>query len=107
MDADKGILRYRGYPIEQLAEQSSFMEVAWLLLEGELPPDAQLGAFKKPIHDNRVPPARIERIFDGLAEDPHPMGALIAAFGALGTFYPEAHNVGAAEVWRPQNHLVA
>ena len=90
IDGDKGILRYRGYPIEQLAEQSSFIEVAWLLLEGELPTDAQLDAFKKTIHDNRVPPARIEQIFDGLAEDPHPMGALIAAFGALGTFYPEA-----------------
>src|SRR6185503_13313289 len=87
IDGDKGILRYRGYPIEQLAEQSSFMEVAWLLLEGELPTDAQLDSFKTAIHDNRVPPARIERIFDGLAEDPHPMGALIAAFGALGTFY--------------------
>jgi citrate synthase len=106
IDGDKGILRYRGYPIEQLAEQSSFMEVAWLLLEGELPTDAQLDSFKTAIHDNRVPPARIERIFDGLAEDPHPMGALIAAFGALGTFYPEAHNVGSAEVRRRQIHRI-
>jgi citrate synthase len=106
IDGDKGILRYRGYPIEQLAEQSSFMEVAWLLLEGELPTDGQLDGFKKAIHDNRVPPPRIERIFDGLAEDPHPMGALIATFGALGTFYPEAHNVASAEVRRRQIHRI-
>src|SRR5262245_5182478 len=106
IDGDKGILRYRGYPIEQLAEQSSFMEVAWLLLEGELPTDEQLDAFKKAIHDHRMPPARIERIFDGLAEDPHPMGALIAAFGALGTFYPEGHDVASAEVRRKQIYRI-
>src|SRR3954453_11712117 len=59
IDGDKGILRYRGYPIEQLAEQSSFLEVAWLLLEGELPTEAALDRFKRTIHDNRVPPPRI------------------------------------------------
>src|SRR5215471_5285214 len=73
IDGDKGILRYRGYPIEQLAEQSSFLEVAWLLLEGELPAEAALDRFKHTIHDNRVPPARIAALFDGMAEDPHPM----------------------------------
>ncbi|HJY34816.1 MAG TPA: citrate/2-methylcitrate synthase, partial [Vicinamibacterales bacterium] len=93
IDGDAGILRYRGYPIEQLAEKSSFLEVALLLLDGELPSQAGLDAWKATIHDHRVPPARIQALFDGLAEDPHPMGALIAAFGALGTFYPEAHKI--------------
>ena len=69
-------------------------------------PTTSSTASRGAIHDNRVPPARIERIFDGLAEDPHPMGALIAAFGALGTFYPEAHNVGSAEVRRRQIHRI-
>jgi citrate synthase len=98
IDGDAGILRYRGYPIEQLAEKSSFLEVALLLLDGELPSQAELDAWKATIHDHRVPPARIQALFDGLAEDPHPMGALIAAFGALGTFYPEAHKINDADV---------
>jgi citrate synthase len=102
IDGDKGILRYRGFPIEQLAEQSSFLEVAWLLLEGELPTRTQLEGWKKAIHDHRVPPARLETIFDGLAENPHPMGALIASFGALGTFYPEAHDIADNAVRRRQ-----
>ena len=93
IDGDKGILRYRGYPIEQLAEKSSYLETAYLLLQGELPTASQLQAWTSAIHDNRVPPARIAALFDAMAEDPHPMGALIAAFGALGTFYPEAQNV--------------
>jgi citrate synthase len=102
IDGDAGILRYRGYPIEQLAEKSSFLEVALLLLDGELPSQAELDAWKATIHDHRVPPARIQALFDGLAEDPHPMGALIAAFGALGTFYPEAHKITDADVRRRQ-----
>ncbi len=93
IDGDKGILRYRGYPIEQLAENSSYLETAYLLLQGELPTATQLQAWTSAIHDHRVPPARIAALFDAMAEDPHPMGALIAAFGALGTFYPEAQNV--------------
>jgi len=93
IDGDKGILRYRGYPIEQLAEKSSYLETAYLLLQGELPTAAQLGTWTQTVHDNRIPPARIAGLFDAMAEDPHPMGALISSFGALGTFYPEAQNV--------------
>jgi citrate synthase len=93
IDGDKGILRYRGYPIEQLAEKSSYLETAYLLLRGELPSAPQLQEWTKVVHDNRVPPARIAGLFDAMAEDPHPMGALIASFAALGTFYPEAQNV--------------
>ena len=106
IDGDKGILRYRGYPIDQLAEQSSFLETAWLVLEGELPTASELKAFTAAIHDNRVPPARIAGLFDGLAEDPHPMGALIASFGALGTFYPESHNISDPDVRRRQVHRI-
>ena len=93
IDGDKGILRYRGYPIEQLAEKSSYLETAYLLLHGELPTAAQLDTWTRTVHDNRIPPARIAGLFDAMAEDPHPMGALISSFGALGTFYPEAQNV--------------
>ncbi len=93
IDGDKGILRYRGYPIEQLAEKSSYLETAYLLLQGDLPTAAQLGTWTQTVHDNRMPPARIAGLFDAMAEDPHPMGALISSFGALGTFYPEAQNV--------------
>jgi citrate synthase len=106
IDGDKGILRYRGYPIEQLAEDSSFLETAALILDGELPSKDRLAEFTAAIHDERVPPARLAGIFDGLAEDPHPMGALIAAFGALGTFYPEAHDIHNPEVRRRQVHRI-
>ncbi|HEY8535892.1 MAG TPA: citrate/2-methylcitrate synthase, partial [Vicinamibacterales bacterium] len=106
IDGDNGVLRYRGYPIEQLAEQSSFLETAALLLDGELPDRAALDAFRAAIEAHREPPARIQALFAGLAEDPHPMGALIAAFGALGTYYPEARNIQDAEVRRRQIHRI-
>ena len=106
IDGDKGILRYRGYPIEQLAEQSSFLETAWLVLEGELPTRVQLKAFTRAIHDHRVPPARLAGLFDGLADDPHPMGALIAAFAALGTFYPEARDIQDPAIRRTQMYRI-
>ena len=106
IDGDRGILRYRGYPIEQLAEQSSFLETAALILDGELPDRARLDEFTRAIHDHRVPPARLAGLFDGLAEDPHPMGALIAGFGALGTFYPEAHDIHDPANRRRQIHRI-
>ena len=102
IDGGKGVLWYRGYPIEQLAEGSSFVETAYLLYHGELPTPAQLVSWQRSIETERVPPARIERLFDGMAEDPHPMGALIAAFGALGTFYPEAHDIHDEDARRRQ-----
>jgi citrate synthase len=106
IDGDKGILRYRGYPIEQLAEDSSFLETAWLILEGELPTSAQLAEWTTAIHDHRVPPDRITGLFAGLAADPHPMGALIAAFAALGTYYPEAHDISDPAVRRRQIYRI-
>ena len=106
IDGDRGILRYRGVPIEQLAEQSSFLETACLLIDGELPSASHLEAFRRAVHDHRVPPARLQGLFDGLAEDPHPMGALIAAFGALGTFYPEARDIQDEESRRRQVYRI-
>jgi citrate synthase len=106
IDGDRGILRYRGYPIEQLAEQSTFLETAWLVLYGELPSKAELERWTRAIHDHRVPPARLAGLFGGLADDPHPMGALIAAFGALGTFYPESHDIHDAETRRRQIYRI-
>ena len=106
IDGGKGILRYRGYPIEQLAEQSSFLETARLLLDGELPTGAELAAFRQAIHDHRVPPERLHRLFDGLAEDPHPMGAFITSLAALGTYYPEARDVHDPQVRRRQIYRI-
>src|SRR5512137_1102809 len=65
IDGDKGILRYRGYPIDQLAEESSFIETAYLVLEGELPNSAELAGFTNTIESHRTPPAGIEELFQG------------------------------------------
>jgi citrate synthase len=93
IDGDRGILRHRGYPIEQLAEQSSFLETAYLLLHGELPSAAQLDAWTRDVHAHRVSPDRLDRLFDGFSPDAHPMGVLIAAWGALSTYYPDARAI--------------
>jgi citrate synthase len=90
IDGDRGILRYRGYPIEQLAEKSSYLETAYLLLQGELPARADLDAWIKSLDEHRLLPEGIERLFDGFPDDAHPMGVLISGFGALSTFYPDA-----------------
>ena len=90
IDGDRGILQYRGYPIEQLAEKSTCLETAYLLLRGELPSAAELASWTKAVHDHRLLPERIEGLLDGFARDAHPMGVLISGFAALSTFYPEA-----------------
>ena len=104
IDGDRGILRYRGYPIEQLAEQSSYLETAYLLLHGELPRGAQLSAWTEVIHSHRVPPDGFERLLDGFAPDPHPMGTLIASFAALSTYYPESKAIFDEPTRRTQMH---
>ncbi len=104
IDGDRGILRYRGYPIEQLAEQSSYLETAYLLLHGELPSGAQLSAWTQVIHEHRVPPDGIERLLDGFPGDPHPMGVLIASFAALSTHYPESKAIFDETTRRTQIH---
>ena len=103
LDGDSGILRYRGYPIEQLAEHSTYLEVAYLLVHGELPSRAQLDAWVGDIthhtylHDNFR-----KRFLDGFHYDAHPMGMLVSGISALSTFYPEARMVSDAEVRRRQ-----
>jgi citrate synthase len=92
IDGDKGLLRYRGYPIDQLAERSSFIEVAYLLLNGELPSAEQLDAFRNTIVHHTFAHENVKKFIDGFHHDAHPMGILVGTVGALSTFYPEAKN---------------
>jgi citrate synthase len=93
IDGDKGILRYRGYPIEQLAEKSSYLEVAYLILYGELPTQSQLDVWTKEITHHTLIHENIKDLYTGFRYDAHPMGMLISSVAALSTFYPEARNV--------------
>ncbi len=93
IDGDRGILRYRGYPIEDLAEQASFLEVAYLLSEGELPNQAQLDRWIHDITYHTYVHTNIIKFLEGFRYDAHPMGMLLGAIGALSTFYPEAKNI--------------
>jgi len=89
IDGEEGILRYRGYPIEELAEKSNFLEVAWLLLHGELPSAAELEGFTSEITRHTMLHQDFDRFFDALPKDAHPMPVCSAAIGALTTFYQE------------------
>lgn len=93
IDGDVGILEYRGYPIEQLAEKSSFIEVAYLLLHGELPTADQLQEWEGFIKNHTVVHENIKRQMEAFRYDAHPMGMLISTVAALSTFYPEAKQV--------------
>ncbi len=93
IDGDKGILRYRGYPIEQLAEHSTYLEVAYLILNGELPTKDQLAAWEHTITYHTLVHENVKDVIDGFRYDAHPMGILISSVSALGTFYPDAKNV--------------
>jgi citrate synthase len=93
IDGDAGILRYRGYPIEQLAEKSSFLEVAWLLRHGELPTQAQYDEFVYHITYHTYVHENIRRFLQGFRYDAHPMSILQSSVAALSSFYPDAHNV--------------
>ena len=91
IDGDRGILRYRGYPIEQLAEHSNYLEVAYLLLNGELPDaDAAARRGRHEITVHTLVHENIKKFMDGFHYDAHPMGMLISTVGALSTFYPDA-----------------
>ena len=108
IDGGKGILRYRGYPIEQLAERSTFLEVAYLLLNGELPSQSELDDFMHDITNHTYVHENIRTVMNGFRYDAHAMSMLISSVAALGTFYPEARNVRDAENRRLQIHrLVA
>ncbi|MDC0667171.1 citrate synthase [Nannocystis radixulma] len=93
IDGDKGILRYRGYAIEDLAEQSSYIEVAYLLLHGELPNEAQLRKWTHEITHHTFVHEFLRKSMEGFRFDAHPMGKLVSMLGALSTFYPEAKKV--------------
>ncbi len=93
IDGDQGILRYRGYPIEQIAERASFLEVAWLLNEGELPTRAQLDAWESEIRYHTYVHTNLTKFLEGFRYDGHPMGMLLGVAGALSTFYPDAKHV--------------
>ena len=93
IDGDKGILLYRGYPIEQLAEHSDFLETAYLLLFGELPTEAQLEEWTRDINAHTMLHENIKKFIEGFRYDAHPMGMFLSAVGALSTFYPDAKNI--------------
>ncbi|MEV0325728.1 citrate synthase [Micromonospora echinospora] len=90
IDGDAGILRYRGYPIEQLAEKSSFLEVSYLLIYGELPTEAQLTDFDQRIRRHSLLHEEMRRFFDGFPRDAHPMAVLSSAVSAISTFYQDS-----------------
>ena len=93
IDGDKGILEYRGYPIEQLAEKSTFLEVAWLLWNGELPTQAELAEFTRHVTHHTYLHENIKKFMEGFRHDAHPMGMLQSTVGALSTFYPTSKQV--------------
>lgn len=93
IDGDKGILRYRGYPIQQVAEQSNYLETAYLVIYGELPTKAQFDDWRRNITQHTLVPGNIKKLMEGFQRDAHPMGMLQATVAALGTFYPDARNI--------------
>jgi citrate synthase len=93
IDGDAGILRYRGYPIEQVAEQASFLETAYLLLEGELPQADALAKWETDIRNHTYVHQNVTKFLEGFRYDAHPMGMLLGAVGALSTFYPDAKDI--------------
>jgi citrate synthase len=98
IDGDKGILRYRGYPIEQLAEKSNYLETAYLILHGELPTPSQLADWTHNITYHSIIHENIKKLIDGFHHDAHPMGILVSTVAALSTFYP-----GAKKIFDPQS----
>jgi citrate synthase len=93
IDGDKGILRYRGYPIEQLAEQSTFLEVAWLLRHGELPDQKEYDQFVHDITYHTYVHENMRKFLEGFRYDAHPMAMLNSAVAALSSFYPSSRNI--------------
>jgi citrate synthase len=102
IDGDRGILRYRGYPIEELAERSNYLEAAYLLLHGELPTLDQMDDWVWQITHHTWVHENVKKFMDGFHHDAHPMGMLISTVAALSTFYPEARNASDPETRRLQ-----
>ena len=97
LDGTNGVLEYRGYPIEQLAEHSSYLEVAYLLIHGELPTAAELEAWQFAITTHTFVHENIKGFFGGFRHNAHPMGMLLGATAALSTFYPDANDISDPE----------
>ncbi len=102
IDGDKGILRYRGYPIEELAGHASFLDVAYLLLHGELPGKEESEAWTREITHHTFVHENVKKFIDGFHHDAHPMGILVSTVAALSTFYPEAKAVADQAIQRDQ-----
>jgi citrate synthase len=102
IDGDKGILKYRGYPIEQLSEKCSYLEVTYLIVHGELPTQSQLSEWVREIRYHTMIHENIKKFMDGFNYDAHPMGMLISSIAALSTFYPDAKNVHDPDIRRLQ-----
>jgi citrate synthase len=93
IDGDRGILRYRGYPIEQLAEHSDYLETAYLLMFGELPNEAHYRAWVEEVNAHTIPHENIKKFMDGFRPDAHPMSILLSTTGALSSLYPDAKDI--------------
>jgi citrate synthase len=104
IDGDKGILRYRGYPIEQIAEHATFLETAYLILYGDLPNRAQLEIWQRDIILHTFVHENVKKFMDGFRYDAHPMGVFISTVAALSTFYPEASRIADGAIRQHQIH---
>jgi citrate synthase len=102
IDGDVGILRYRGYPIEDLAEKSNYLEVAYLIVKGELPDRKHYEAWEDNIKTHTMVHENIKKFMEGFRYDAHPMGMLVGTIGALSTFYPDANDITDLESRRLQ-----
>src|SRR4029453_1955136 len=104
IDGDKGILEYRGYPIEQLAEQSTYLETAYLIMFGELPTKAQLETWTHDITLHTMLHENIKKLMEGYQYDAHPMGVFLSTVGAFSTFYPAAKHIFNEQARKKQIH---
>ena len=104
IDGDKGILEYRGYPIEQLAESSNYLETAYLIIFGELPTKAQLATWSSDITAHCLLHENIKKLMDGYQYDAHPMGVFLSTVGAFSTFYPDAKQIFDEQSRKKQVH---
>jgi citrate synthase len=104
IDGDVGVLEYRGYPIEQLAERSNYLEVAYLIMFGELPTDAQLKSWTKEITLHTMLHENIKKLMEGFQYDAHPMGVFLSTVGAFSTFYPDAKKIFDEQSRKKQIH---
>jgi citrate synthase len=104
IDGDKGVLEYRGYPIEQLAEQSTYLETSYLIIFGELPSEEQLKEWTKQITLHTMLHENIKKLMEGFQYDAHPMGVFLSTVGAFSTFYPDAKKIFDEQSRKKQVH---